>query len=299
MQYRTLGRTGYTPSAIVYGGIVSAKNFGGATIPGDGQAMSDHHVEWAIERGINYFDVAPTYGDAQKFLGNSLQPYRDKVYLACKTKERTAEGAKREIEESMKLLHTDHFDIYQLHEVSSIADIESAFAPGGCMELLTQLKKDGVIRQLGFSAHSEDAAMRALELYDYDTILFPVNWLMNKSKGMGDRILKAAKERNMGVIGMKAFVERAWDSEEEQRNSVFPKSWCKPFDIDDEAFGMACMRYALKLGADVLVPPGNFESFSFGVEHIEQCLAEPFGPQDEAILNERFLINKGREFFQI
>ena len=299
MQYRTLGRTGYTPSAIVYGGIVSAKNFGGATIPGDGQAMSDHHVEWAIERGINYFDVAPTYGDAQKFLGNSLQPYRDKVYLACKTKERTAEGAKREIEESMKLLHTDHFDIYQLHEVSSIADIESAFAPGGCMELLTQLKKDGVIRQLGFSAHSEDAAMRALELYDYDTILFPVNWLMNKSKGMGDRILKAAKERNMGVIGMKAFVERAWDSEEEQRNSAFPKSWCKPFDIDDEAFGMACMRYALKLGADVLVPPGNFESFSFGVEHIEQCLKEPFGPQDEAILNERFLINKGREFFQI
>ena len=299
MQYRTLGRTGYTPSAIVYGGIVSAKNFGGATIPGDGQAMSDHHVEWAIERGINYFDVAPTYGDAQKFLGNSLQPYRDKVYLACKTKERTAEGAKREIEESMKLLHTDHFDIYQLHEVSSIADIESAFAPGGCMELLTQLKKDGVIRQLGFSAHSEDAAMRALELYDYDTILFPVNWLMNKSKGMGDRILKAAKERNMGVIGMKAFVERAWDSEEEQRNSVFPKSWCKPFDIDDEAFGMACMRYALKLGADVLVPPGNFESFSFGVEHIEQCLKEPFGPQDEAILNERFLINKGREFFKI
>ena len=299
MQYRTLGRTGYTPSAIVYGGIVSAKNFGGATIPGDGQAMSDHHVEWAIERGINYFDVAPTYGDAQKFLGNSLKPYRDKVYLACKTKERTAEGAKREIEESMKLLHTDHFDIYQLHEVSSIADIESAFAPGGCMELLTQLKKDGVIRQLGFSAHSEDAAMRALELYDYDTILFPVNWLMNKSKGMGDRILKAAKERNMGVIGMKAFVERAWDSEEEQRNSVFPKSWCKPFDIDDEAFGMACMRYALKLGADVLVPPGNFESFSFGVEHIEQCLKEPFGPQDEAILNERFLINKGREFFQI
>ena len=199
----------------------------------------------------------------------------------------------------MKLLHTDHFDIYQLHEVSSIADIESAFAPGGCMELLTQLKKDGVIRQLGFSAHSEDAAMRALELYDYDTILFPVNWLMNKSKGMGDRILKAAKERNMGVIGMKAFVERAWDSEEEQRNSVFPKSWCKPFDIDDEAFGMACMRYALKLGADVLVPPGNFESFSFGVEHIEQCLKEPFGPQDEAILNERFLINKGREFFKI
>ncbi len=299
MQYRTLGRTGYQPSAIVYGGIVSAKHFGGATIPGDGQALSDHHVEWAIAHGINYFDVAPSYGDAQKFLGNSLKPYRDKVYLACKTKERTKEGAEREIKESMELLHTDHFDVYQLHEVSSIADIESAFAPGGCMELLTQLKKEGVIRQLGFSAHSEDAALRALELYDYDTILFPVNWLMNKSKGMGDRILKAVKERNMGVIGMKAFVERAWDSEEEQANSQFPKSWCKPFDIDDEDFGMACMRYALKLGADVLVPPGNFESFSFGVEHIEQCLAEPFGEKDEAILNERFLINKGREFFQV
>ena len=297
MQYRTLGRTGYTPSAIIYGGIVSAKHFGGATIPGDGQELSDHHVNWAIEHGINYFDVAPSYGDAQKFLGNSLKPYRDQVYLACKTMERTKEGAEREIEESLRLLHTDHFDVYQLHSLMSVEDIESAFAPGGCMELLTQLKKEGVIRRLGFSAHSEDAAMRALELYDYDTVLFPINWLMNKSKGMGDRIIKAAKERNMGVIGMKAFVERAWDSEDEQRNSVFPKSWCKPFDIDDEAFGMACLRYALKLGADVLVPPGNFESFSFGVEHIEECLAEPYGPKDEAILQERYLINKGKEFF--
>ena len=293
MQYRTLGRTGYKPSAIVYGGIVSAKHFGGATIPGDGQALSDHHVEWAIAHGINYFDVAPSYGDAQKFLGNSLRPYRKDVYLACKTKERTKEGAEREIKESMELLHTDHFDVYQLHEVSSVADIESAFAPGGCMELLTQLKKEGVIRQLGFSAHSEDAALRALELYDYDTILFPVNWLMNKSKGMGDRILKAVKERNMGVIGMKAFVERAWASDEEQANSQFPKSWCKPFDIDDEDCGMACMRYALKLGADVLVPPGNFQSFRFAVEHIDECDGKP----DMELLQAKLETVRGKEFF--
>lgn len=297
MQYRTLGRTGYKPSVIVYGGIVSAKHCGGVVIEGDGQKMSDHHVEWAIAHGINYFDVAPTYGDAQKLLGNSLKPYRDQVYLACKTTERTKEGAEKEIAESMELLHTDHFDVYQLHGLSSVEDIESAFAPGGCMELFTQLKKDGTIRQLGFSAHSEDAALRALELYDYDTVLFPLNWLMNMSKGMGDRIVKAAKERNMGVIGMKAFVERAWNSKEEKLQSPFPKSWCKPFDTEDEAFGMAMMRHALRLGADILVPPGNFESFSFGVEHIEACLAEPFGPKDEAILQEKYRVNKGKEFF--
>ena len=76
MKYRQLGKTGWNDSVIGYGGVVSSQHFDRAVIPGDGQKMSDEYVGWAVEHGINYFDVAPGYGDAQLLMGNSLKPYR-------------------------------------------------------------------------------------------------------------------------------------------------------------------------------------------------------------------------------
>ena len=89
MKYRTLGNTGFNVSAVSYGGIVSME---------DGQEASNRYVSWAIDQGINYFDVAPTYGDAQEKLGASLKPYRKDVYLACKTAQRLHKDAKIELE---------------------------------------------------------------------------------------------------------------------------------------------------------------------------------------------------------
>ena len=77
MKYRKLGKTGYKVSVVGYGGVVSSQHFDKAVIPGDGQKMSDGFVSWAVEQGINYFDVAPAYGDAQMLMGNSLIPYSD------------------------------------------------------------------------------------------------------------------------------------------------------------------------------------------------------------------------------
>ena len=88
MKYRRLGNTGFEVSTVVYGGIVSMAHGDGRVYQSDGQATSDGHVAWAIDHGINYFDVAPTYGDAQQMMGNSLRPYRKGVYLACKTEAR-------------------------------------------------------------------------------------------------------------------------------------------------------------------------------------------------------------------
>lgn len=297
MKYREFGRTGIHISAVTYGGIVSAGNFGGAHCPQDDQQGSDHYVSWAIERGVNYFDVAPAYGDAQLQLGNSLKPYRNQIHLACKTGQRGRVEAEKELNESLKLLHTDHFDVYQLHAVSSMQDVEEAFAPGGVMELMRDLKQKGIAKNIGFSAHDEDAAIRMIELYDFDSVLFPFNWFMNMEHGMGSRLLKVAKARNMGVLCMKAFIERKWDSKEEQYASKFPKSWCKPIDVEDEPFGVAAMKYALSLGVDTLIPPGNFASFSFAVEHIDDCLANPLNDADRAFLTEKLNTVRGKEFF--
>ena len=298
MKYVEFGRTGIQISAVTYGGIVSAGNFEGAHCPSDDQKGSDHHVAWAIDRGINYFDVAPSYGDAQLQLGKSLRPYRDQVHLACKTLMRSRKGAEKELEESLKLLHTDHFDVYQLHEISNPRDIEEAFAPGGVMELMRDLKQRGIAKNIGFSAHDEDSAIRMIELFDFDSVLFPFNWLMHMSKGMGSRLLEVAKAKNMGILCMKSLIERSWDDRERYApTSPFPKSWCKPIDVEDVAFGKAAMKYALSLGVHTLIPPGNFASFSFAVEHIDECVDHPLNDADMALLEQKLETVRGKEFF--
>ena len=288
MEKRILGKTGYAVTPVVYGGIVSMR---------DGQDASDRYVSWAVDRGINYFDVAPSYGDAQEKLGNSLLPYRKGVYLACKTQKRTAAGAKQELLQSMELLHTDYFDVYQLHALSSRADVEAAFAPGGVMETVEWGRREGIIRRVGITAHSETAALDALSRYDFDTVLFPFNWSLHMAFGNGENLMKTAKARNMGVLAMKAFIERAWNEPGEREHSRFPKSWCKPIDTEDTAFLLAAMRYALSLGADTLVPPGNFEKFSFAVRHIDEALARQLSDGERAFLAQKLETVKDRLFF--
>ncbi len=297
MEYRRFGKTGINISAVSYGGIVSANIYDGIKHYDNGQEESDSYVKWAIEKGVNYFDVSPQYGNAQEMMGNSLVPYRKDINLACKTQIRTRAEAEKQMLESLKALHTDHFDVYQLHAISSMDDVEKAFAPGGVMELAREMKEKGIARNIGFSAHNEDAALKMIELFDFDSVLFPFNWFMNMEHGMGDRLIKAAKEKDMGILCMKAFIERSWENEAERAGSAFPKSWCKPIDVEDTDFGVAAMKYALSLGVDTLIPPGNFASFSFAVDHIDECLKNPLNEKDRAYLEEKLNHVRGKEFF--
>lgn len=287
MIYRDLGNTGFKVSAVSYGGVVSSKHFDKAVIPGDGQKLSDQFVGWALDHGINYFDVAPGYGDAQLLMGNSLQHKRQDVFLACKTAMRDRAQAEKDLEESLRLLHTDYFDVYQLHGISSMEELERVFAPGGAMELLRDMKEKGIARKIGITAHSEAAAVRALELYDFDTVLFPINWHMNMAHGMGNAIAASIRAGGQGFLGIKAMIEQAWD-DDVRYASRYPKSWCKPFDIDEEPeMLIAAMRYAFSIGIDTMVPPGNFEHLKFAVEHIEKVLSTPLTPEDCALLEKR------------
>ena len=289
MQLRPLGKTGYMVSAVIFGGIISMN---------EGQQGSDRYVGWAVDHGVNYFDVAPTYGDAEERLGASLKPYRKDVFLACKTTQRSRADAQEEIERSLRLLHTDHFDLFQLHAVTTPDDVKTAFGPGGTMELLEDLKKAGVLRKIGFSAHSEYAALEMLKLYDFDTVLFPTNYQLDMGQGFGRKLSALKKEKGFGLLGMKSIIERAWLDEKERANSPYPKSWCKPFGIADKDLRTAAMKYALEMGADVLVPPGNYENFSFMVHEIGEALRSPLTPQDRDLLKTRFEQVRDRPFFE-
>lgn len=271
MLYHPLGRTGIGVSAVVFGGIINMD---------EAQQDANRYVARAIEAGVNYFDVAPTYGDAEDRLGPALAPYRQNVFLACKTEERTAAGAKEKLETSLRKLNTDHFDVYQLHALTTDKDLDTAFGPGGAMETVLKAKRDGLIRNVGFSAHNEDVALRALSMYDFDTVLFPLNWALGICRGWGDRISQAVKEKGIGLLGMKALVRRQWRDGEAR---PYPKSWCQPI-WGDEALGVAAMKYAVLKGANTLVPPGNFEHFSFMLAHADESFLNPLTEEEWALL---------------
>ncbi|MDR2970254.1 MAG: aldo/keto reductase [Tannerellaceae bacterium] len=286
---RELGKTGYKVFPVAYGGIVSMR---------DGQPASDKYVSWAIDRGINYFDVAPSYEDAQEKLGNSLKPYRKNVYLACKTGRRMRKEAEPEFEKSFELLHTDYFDVYQMHGLSSQKDVDQAFGPGGVLEMMVKAKQDGRVRKLGITAHTEEVALRAMSLYDFDTVMFPVNWMMNMKSGMSTALCQDAKKRGMGILAIKPLIHRRWIDQPEREQSIYPKAWCKPIDaVAHPSLGVAAVKYTFGIGPDVVVPPGDFRSFSFVVDHIDEIVNRPVSESETALLKKEFEQVKDYPFF--
>ena len=283
---RKLGKTGFEVFPVVYGGIISRN---------DGQAASDNYVAWARDRGINYFDVAPSYGDAQEKLGNSLKLYRKEVYLACKTTQRSREEAEKEFAESLRLLHTDYFDIYQLHSITTAEDVDRAFGANGVMEMIEKEKQRGRIRKVGFSAHSQVQALRAMSMYDFDTVMFPINWLMVMLAQWGSGVANEAKRRGMGVIALKGLVHRKWLNDEERKS--YPKSWVKPIDVSNPEMGIAALKYTFQTGADIIIPPGDFRNFAFCVDHIEEIVGKPLTRKEEKLLDSEFLAVKEYPFF--
>lgn len=259
---RRLGSTQLDVSPVMFGAII---------LNGETESSCRRHVGEAVDRGVNYFDVAPSYGEAEERLGPALEPYRQQAYLACKTLRRDGAGARAELEQSLKVLRTDHFDVYQLHALSSLEDVRLAFAPGGAMETLVSARQSGEVRYIGFSAHSEQVAMAALAEFPFDTVLFPMNWALGLTAGWGDRVSAAALRQQFGLLCMKTLVHRKWLPEEERD---FPKSWCKPIWNNTE-LAVAAMKYGFHKGGASMVPPGNIFHFRFALDHIDECLAEP------------------------
>lgn len=262
MEKRSLGKTGVKLSMIGFGGIVVKD----ATTE---QAAA--RVKEAIDNGINYFDVAPSYGNAEEMLGPALEPYRKDVYLACKTGERKREGARKELEQSLKYLHTDHFDIYQLHAVTSLEDVDTIFGKGGALETFVEARDEGKVKYLGFSAHSVEAAMALMDGFDFDTILFPFNFATWYAGNFGPQVMERARKKQMGILALKAMAWRPWEEGEERTNE---KTWYKPLTNKEEA--NQGLQFTLSHPITAAIPPGHEDLFSMALE-----LARDFSPMEE------------------
>ncbi|NSW95184.1 MAG: aldo/keto reductase [Bacteroidales bacterium] len=248
MEKRVLGRTGVMLSMIGFGGIVVMD-----ATPED----AAERVKMAIDRGINYFDVAPSYGDAEIKLGPALEPYRKDVFLACKTQKRTKAEARKELEQSLKNLRTDHFDLYQHHAVTTLEDVNTLLGPGGAMETFLEARNEGKIKYIGFSAHSVEAAMELMNRFDFDTILFPFNFASWNAGNFGPQVLARAKEKKMGILALKAMAKGPWP--EGADRSKYPKCWYEPLVSDEEI--LTGLRFTLSHPITAAVPPGDENLF--------------------------------------
>jgi predicted aldo/keto reductase-like oxidoreductase len=244
LERRSLGRTGERLSILGFGGIV---------VMNAATQEASSRVAEAIDHGVNYFDVAPSYGNAEEMLGPALEPYRKNVFLACKTTERSREGSQRELDSSLRKMRTDHFDLYQLHAVTTKDDVEKIFAPGGALETFVAARKAGKVRFLGFSAHSVEAALELIGRHDFDTILFPTNFGTWHAGNFGPQVLAAAQAKRMGILALKAMARGPWPKE--AKRDTYPKCWYEP--LSDPADAMMGLRFTLSHPVTAAIPPGD------------------------------------------
>lgn len=270
MEKRPYGQTGIMLSVVGFGGIV---------VTDEEPAAAARLVAQAVERGINYFDVAPIYGNAQERLGPALEPYRQDVFLACKTAQRGKAGAWAELEESLRLLRTDHFDLYQLHAMTTLEEVDQVFAPDGAIWAFQEAQRQGLVRYLGFSAHSEAAALALLDRFDFDSVLFPTNYV-TWQHGFGPKVLQRAQERGVARLALKALAQRPWRTDEERR---WPKCWYKPVDNYEEA--SLALRFTLSLPISAAVSPGHAELLWWACDAADTL--KPLTAEEEAFLKAR------------
>ena len=267
---RRLGKTGADLSIIALGGML---------VMDTEQSFANNIVAEAFDRGINYFDVAPQYGNAQQKLGPALEPYRKRSFLACKTLMRDKDGAAKELEDSLRKLRTDHVDLYQFHAVTTKEDVEKIFGPNGAMETFQAARKAGKVRFIGFSAHSVENALSMLDHYDFDTILFPINFVLFSQANFGPQVLAKAHEKGMGILALKCMAKTTWPDAQKQ-NHPNPKCWYQPAALPDEA--ALGLRWTLSQPITAAVPPGDENYFRLAMDVAQKF--EPIKPEEEKAL---------------
>ena len=195
---KTFGRTGHSVTILGLGGEGVLRTFG---YEQEARAM----VEAALEAGINYFESARAYSDSEAYLGKSLKGHRDKIFLTSKSHGRTRDEAEEHLATTLRNLKTDHLDLWQVHDVRTRQDLEALSGPGGALEVFRWAKEEGYARFVGVTGHHDPAILRqALDLYDFDTVLLPVNPAEPHSQSFLP-LAREALDKGLGVIGMKVL----------------------------------------------------------------------------------------------
>jgi aryl-alcohol dehydrogenase-like predicted oxidoreductase len=227
MEKRRLGRTGHQSTVVTFGtyaiGVVS-------------QDEADRAIEYAVQRGINHFDVAPTYADAEERLGSYLKrnPLPD-VFIGCKTEQRTKAGAWEKLKRTLEFLGRDTFDLYQLHAVCNESDLEACFAPGGSMEAILEAREQGLVGHIGITGHgplSPATHAAALRRFDFATVMTSCNLHMIQDEQFRkdwEVLVELCQRRDVGIHVLKATAKAPWNG-----RTPTHTTWYEPFTAQDD-----------------------------------------------------------------
>jgi aryl-alcohol dehydrogenase-like predicted oxidoreductase len=226
MEKRRFGRSGHMSTVAI---------FGAAAFWEIDQKAADKVMEMVIEAGVNHIDVAPSYGQAEQRIGPWMARERDRFFLGCKTMERTKAGAWEEMQSSLKLLQSDDFDLYQLHAVTSMEELDACTMAGGALEALLEARERGLVRHIGITGHGKDSPaifIEALRRFEFDSILFPLNFVqmsISEYRANAEALIEKCKAGDVGTMVIKTITKGPWG--EKQKTAT---TWYEPFDQMEE-----------------------------------------------------------------
>lgn len=222
MQKRRLGRTGHMSTVAIFGAAAFGQN---------SQAEADKAMEQVIAAGVNHIDVAPSYGQAEERLGPWMPRIREQFFLGCKTMEREKEDAAAELRRSLERLRVDKFDLFQLHAVTSMEELDKVTGPGGALEAVIDARSEGLTDYIGITGHGHDVPavfLEALNRFDFDTVLFPINFVEYTDPDYvrnAEEQLRQCRAQDVGVMIIKPIAKRPWG----ERRKTYT-TWYEPFD---------------------------------------------------------------------
>jgi aryl-alcohol dehydrogenase-like predicted oxidoreductase len=221
METRRFGRSGHLSTVAI---------FGAAAFYQVEQPVADRAIQTVIDYGVNHIDVAPSYGMAEECLAPWMVKERQRFFLGCKTTERTRDGAASELQRSLQRLRVDHIDLYQIHAVTSMEELDQVTRPGGALEAIVAARQAGLTRFIGITGHgvhSPQVFIEALQRFDFDSVLFPVNFVQFTDvvyRQAAEELLRQCRDRDVGVMAIKSIAQRPW-GEQERTNTT----WYQPF----------------------------------------------------------------------
>lgn len=239
MQTRRLGRTEHHSSVLLYGA---------AALGEVDQDTADRSIQQALDAGINHFDVAASYGDAEERLGPWIPRIRDDIFLATKTGERDADAAWREINRSLERLQTDHVDLIQLHAIGDVDDLDRATRPGGSLEAALRAVEEGLAGAVGITGHGHDAPathLEALRRHPFATVLSPMNLVLSRDpayRAAYDALVEEVTRQDVALMLIKTVARQNWPGPDGRRRYA---TWYEP--LDDPRTITAAVSWALAL----------------------------------------------------
>ncbi|GAB2764509.1 aldo/keto reductase [Terrabacter sp. 28] len=222
METRRLGRLGHESSVLIYGA---------AALADVTQDVADASIQQALDGGINHFDVAASYGEAELRLGPWVPQIRDRIFLATKTGRRDRESAWREINASLERLQTDRVDLLQLHAIGDLDELDRATGAGGALEAALRAQDEGLVGAVGVTGHGQEAAqthLEALRRYPFATVLTPLNpvlWRDDTYRTAYLALVDETRRQDAGLMTIKTVSRRNWEEGADQTHTT----WYEPF----------------------------------------------------------------------